>query len=272
MDHPTSPAKSGSDFAHVDLSAQPDRYIHYLERAQQDGTMQTLKRQSYSLLEIHAGMRLLDAGCGIGDDVRALAELVGTQGEVIGLDNSQKLLAVARERSTDKAFPGVFQYGDIHQLPFADGSFDGCRTERVLIHSPTPLEALSEMRRVLKAGGRIVVIEPDLDTVMIALDDHALARKWTHWRCDSVRSGTIGRYLSGMFQQLGLSDIQTIPTVYYSLGSNLASLGKQVRLAQSQQALTEKEGAMLLSEIEQRMADHLYVEYGVFFLVAGRKS
>lgn len=71
----------------------------FLDRAAQDVRMQQLKARSYAALGPLEGRHVLDVGCGLGDDVRALATLVGPDGSVIGLDHSAYLLEQAREPS-----------------------------------------------------------------------------------------------------------------------------------------------------------------------------
>jgi SAM-dependent methyltransferase len=124
------------------------------------------------------------------------------------------MIETARRRAEGLDFPGSFRQGDSHHLPFADGAFDGCRAERVLIHSDDPAQALANMSRVTQPGGRVVVIEPDLETVILHLSDHALARKLTALQYDCVRNGHVGRQLPGLFQQCGLTNIQLLPTVH----------------------------------------------------------
>lgn len=270
---PPEPAAPRVDFATVDAAPNPQLFVRYLESAKGNAGIQALKRQSYALLEASAGKRLLDVGCGLGDDVRALAQIVGTTGSTVGLDNSQTMIDAARERSKGLDFPGSFQQGDIHHLPFVDGAFDGCRAERMLIHSDDPARALAEMARVVQPGGRVVVIEPDLETVILHLSDHTLARKLTAWQCDSVRNGRVGRQLPGLFQQCGLADIQILPTVHYATQlESFESTQRLVRRAEQDHALTAEEASALLHELQERSEHGRYFEFGVFFTLAGRKT
>jgi len=268
-----APAEPRIDFAAVDIAPNPQRFVRYLESARTNAGMQALKRQSYILLEAGVGKRLLDVGCGLGDDVRALAQIVGATGTVVGLDNSRTMIDAASKASEGLEFPGSFQQGDLHHLPFADNSFDGCRAERVFIHSDDPAQALAEMARVVRPGGAIVVIEPDLETVILHLTDHALARKLTAWQCDSVRNGRIGRQLPGLFHQIALTAIQIFPTVHYEtrLGS-LENTRRIVTRAQQQQALTAEEASALLRDVQLRDEQGQYFEFGVFFTLVGRKG
>ena len=270
---PSEPAAPRVDFATVDAAPNPELFVRYLENARGNAGIQALKRQSYALLEAAPGKRLLDVGCGVGDDVRALAQIVGATGSAVGLDNSRTMIEAARKRSEGLDFPGVFQQGDGHHLPFADGAFDGCRAERVLIHSDDPAQALAEMARVAQPGGRVVVIEPDLETVILHLSDHTLARKLTAWQCDSVRNGRVGRQLPELFQQCGLTDIQVLPTVHYATRlESFEGTQRLVRRAEQQHALTAEEASALLHELQERSEQGQYFEFGIFFTLVGRKA
>ena len=66
------------------------------------------KSRTYALLALRVGEQVLDVGCGAGEDVRALAEIVGPTGRAIGVDSSQTMVAAARERSVDSPLPVAF--------------------------------------------------------------------------------------------------------------------------------------------------------------------
>lgn len=273
MQRRSEPALPRVDFATVDGAPDPQQFVRYLEGVRGNVGMQALKRRSYALLEAGAGKHLLDVGCGVGDDVRALARMVGATGRAVGVDNSQTMIEAANRASQGLEFPGVFEQGDLHALPFADATFDGCRAERVLIHSDDPAQALREMARVVRPGGWIVVIEPDLETVMVHLADAALTRKLTVWQCDTARSGRVGRQLPELFQQCGLNEIQVLPTVHYETRlESLEGMRRLVGRAERQQALTAEEAGAILQEVERRNEEGRYFEFGVFFLLAGRKA
>lgn len=120
------PGQALVDFGRVDQSTYPQHFVQFLEQSQTNDMIQVIKQQSYSLLAASAGQSLLDIGCGIGDDVRAFARLVGKQGRAVGVDRSQTMIDAANKRSTGCDLPGEFYVGDVHHLKFADATFDGC--------------------------------------------------------------------------------------------------------------------------------------------------
>ena len=85
-----------SGFADVDRTADPTSFAAWLNRASAIEFFQRVKRQTYALLELRAGNAVLDVGCGTGEDVRALAEVVGPGGRAVGVDISETLLTEAR--------------------------------------------------------------------------------------------------------------------------------------------------------------------------------
>lgn len=267
---PPDPPAARSAFDHVDAATHPEAYVHFLLRNRADG-VRVRQQLSYDLLGAREGMRLLDVGCGIGDDVRALAALVGASGRVVGLDNSEAMLAKASELSAEAQYPGEFVFGDVLSLPFDDATFDGCRAERVLIHCADPERALAEMARVTRPGGVVVVTEPDMETLTYHASQHELAHRLALWHCERVRHGRIGRYLPELFAQAGLTDIQSMPTVAHSATLSDYPIILAQRAAQHG-ALTTEEAEGLVAEWRRRADDGIFLEYGVFFTVAGRTA
>jgi SAM-dependent methyltransferase len=104
--------------------------------------------------EIPVGALFLDVGCGTGRWLRRY-EKVGFR--CIGLDLSPGMLRIARERGTTAPLIA----GEAYRLPFADASFDAISDVTVVQHIPASwqLEALGEMLRVLRPGGRLILVE-----------------------------------------------------------------------------------------------------------------
>ena len=123
----------------------------------------------------------LDVGTGAGALAFALAPIVR---EVIGLDRVPELLALARERAA--AFDNVtFVEGDATALPFEDFSFDLSGTLRTLHHIARPEIVLSELARVTRLGGRVLVVDqlgPVDPLEALELDRFERARDPSHTR------------------------------------------------------------------------------------------
>jgi ubiquinone/menaquinone biosynthesis C-methylase UbiE len=136
---------------------------------------------------------VLEVGCGTGDDARDIARLVGPTGHVVGLDYSEAMIEVARERSQASGLPVEFQLGDAQNLIFADSSFDRYRTERMLMHVSDPTRAITEAVRVLCSGGKAVAFDFDHDGLFMDSPQKETTRKIVRLFGDGLRSGWIGR-------------------------------------------------------------------------------
>lgn len=176
------------------------------------------KALSYDLLDLQPEQTVTDIGCGIGDDARMLAGRVSPGGEVIGLDSSEAMIEKAIAAGTS---PGLrFAVADAAALPLADGSCDAVRADRMLQHVEDPLRVLLEMRRVLKPGGRLVVIEPDWKTMALypgsgaGGDDDRAARAIFEWHVAHTRHPLIGRQLRALLDEAGFGKIAVNPVAY----------------------------------------------------------
>lgn len=113
-------------------------------------------------LGLPAGSRGLDVGCGVGLYAQWLAEAVGMSGRVTGIEPKRERVEAAREQTAAAGLPAerlAFQEGDGTALPFPDRSVDWVFCGDVLHHIADTQQALREMARVTRPGGRIVVKE-----------------------------------------------------------------------------------------------------------------
>jgi demethylmenaquinone methyltransferase/2-methoxy-6-polyprenyl-1,4-benzoquinol methylase len=112
-------------------------------------------------LQLPAGSRGLDVGCGIGLQTMLLADAVGNKGQVTGLDISQPFLdlcaAITRKAGYERRV--VFRQGDLHALPFEDGTFDWLwSSDCAGYRAGEPLSLLGELARVVKPGGTVAIL------------------------------------------------------------------------------------------------------------------
>ena len=118
----------------VDHTSDPAYFLNYLDTASAAEFFELYKRESYNLLRIGEGSRVLDVGCGTGDDVLALGPIVGSTGWVMGIDNSETMIAEAISRAEGVEELVEFKVKDAHDLDIADNTFDACRADRVFHH------------------------------------------------------------------------------------------------------------------------------------------
>jgi SAM-dependent methyltransferase len=174
------------------------------ETAQWEATKQ-LRAWEREQLSLRSGQRLLDVGCGLGDAAVALSIDLGDQGEVVGIDGSEVMLAEARVRAADATCRVRFTVGDAGALDEPDASFDAVRTERMLQWVPDPARAVAEMARVLRPGGRVCLTDSDWSTLDFDVGDPDIARR-VHgtFGVDRGRQTTVGGRLSSLAEAAGL--------------------------------------------------------------------
>lgn len=113
-----------------------------------------IQKDAIRRLNLKGGELVLDLGCGPGDGMRQIGALGA---KAVGLDYSEGMLAQAKPRIIAQ---GRLTRGDAGQLPFRDAVFDRIVCTNSFHHYPDRVAALKEMRRVLKRGGQLVLVDP----------------------------------------------------------------------------------------------------------------
>jgi ubiquinone/menaquinone biosynthesis C-methylase UbiE len=159
-----------------------------------DGDIATIQRRLADTSDLHRrrlavldaiamrpGERVLEVGCGGGALLTRLAAAVGPAGRVAGVDISADQIAAARRLSTGTIVEAAT--ADVHQLPYEDASFDALVAIQVIEYLDRPAKALSELRRVSGAQGRLAVLATIWDTMFWNSKAPELtARIQTAWR------------------------------------------------------------------------------------------
>lgn len=261
-----------TEFSQVDHTPDAAFFIRFVDEASALEAVRACKQTMLSLLRVTAGQQLLDVGCGTGDDARELARLVGSAGQVIGVDSSEIMIAEARRRGQDLKLPVAFQVSAAQRLDFEDDSFDGCRIERVLMHTENPAQLLAEMARVTRSGAPVVAFDFDWDTLVINHPDRSLTRKIVTLVSDGLRQGWIGRRLPALFREAGLIDLVILPhTVITPYTFLTRVIGGALEASQNAGVLSAAE----VERWQRSLAD--YDQSGFFFcalqgfIVAGKK-
>lgn len=253
----------------VDSQKAPQFWVRCLDKLHQEPFYQAYKARVAELLTPQAGGIYLDVGAGTGDDAWALAKRA--RATVVAFDHSKTMMseAVLRGLSTT----GV---GDAASLPFPGNTFDGCWADRTFQHLPDPAEALAEMVRVTKTGGRLVVVDPDYDTQVIEFPDQDLARRVFRWRAErGLRNGALAHRMPAMFSGLGICDVQVEPMTLVvrdpTAVDNVMGLRSWAGFAQAAGYLCEEEVARWEKLFDETVRAGCFMWSVTFFLTVGMK-
>jgi ubiquinone/menaquinone biosynthesis C-methylase UbiE len=198
------------------------RYVHgYLPResVRLGDQAQTLSDLLHVDEEYPAGALVLEAGCGPGAQTVILARN-NPAARFVSVDISPDSLALARQAVQQAGLANVrFEQADLCQLPFPDAMFDAVFVCFVLEHLAAPPQALTELKRVLRPGGTITVIEGDHGSAFFH-PNSVLAGKAIQCLVELQKQAggdaLIGRRLYPLLCQAGFSQVQVTPRVVYA--------------------------------------------------------
>jgi demethylmenaquinone methyltransferase / 2-methoxy-6-polyprenyl-1,4-benzoquinol methylase len=123
------------------------------------GLHHSWRRRAAELAAVVPGDRVIDVATGTGDLALELAARVGPGGHVIGSDFSEAMLARARAKAPDAPAPMIFEWANALELPYGDGEFAAATVGFGARNFSDLDRGLAEMARVVRPGGRVVVLE-----------------------------------------------------------------------------------------------------------------
>jgi ubiquinone/menaquinone biosynthesis C-methylase UbiE len=232
------------------------------------------KKRSFDFLKLQPGLRVLDAGCGTGEDAAAMAALVQPGGRVTGLDLSADLIKAARLKAGEGTLPVDFVSGDIEHIPFEDHTFHRARADRVFQHLRRRDEALAELRRVTAPGGWIVLLDVDWSTLIVNATDLGLTRRILNFLVDTQVAPQAGRSLAGALRKAGLADVECYPEAVLlerlAAANLIWGLEAYARKAAGGGAATGAEADAWLADLAERDANGTFFASITGFVARGR--
>jgi demethylmenaquinone methyltransferase/2-methoxy-6-polyprenyl-1,4-benzoquinol methylase len=155
---PPAPAAERGTLPEPEVRAMFDRIARVydlINSVMTAGLHHQWRRRAADLASIGPGDRVLDVATGTGDLAIELASRVGPTGEVVGSDFSEEMLTLARKKA-----PGLrFEWGNALELPYRDGEFAAATVGFGARNFSDLDRGLAEMARVVKPGGRVVILE-----------------------------------------------------------------------------------------------------------------
>lgn len=162
------------------------------------------RSQVLQALELVAGESVLDIGSGPGLLACDMATAVGRKGRVCGIDVSGAMVGMSRKRCAGQPW-AEFQEADATQLPCPDDSFDAAVSTQVYEYLSDIPAALTELHRVLRPGGRAVILDTDYGSLVIHTEDTTrMARVLSAWD-EHFAHGSLPRTLSRQLRIAGFT-------------------------------------------------------------------
>jgi ubiquinone/menaquinone biosynthesis C-methylase UbiE len=185
----------------------PSFFIAFLEFLDKQEGIRNIRREAQQSMGLTAGQKALDIGCGIGGATFLMAEITGPEGLAAGADISQAMIDTASSRVGGRK--GLeFRVADACAVPYANATFDAARSERLFLYLPDRVACVREMKRVVKPGGQVCLLDVDIDATAIYSRDAKRMRKMTSVVADSMPNPNSARELPSIAKQGGLKDIR----------------------------------------------------------------
>lgn len=202
--------------------------------------------------------------------------MVTPNGCAVGIDNSQSMVDEARQRNVGCELPLQFELGDAGHLRWHSDYFDACRADRVFQHLPDPERTLNEMLRVLKPGGRVLVVDRDSGMVAVDASDVETTRVVLNRACAGIRNGWMARGLCGLFKKSGVinAEVQTksISINSFVVADTLLDLRVVLDHAIAEKLVSRDAAARWLDDLLERDAASKFFARVTLYIAWGRKK
>jgi ubiquinone/menaquinone biosynthesis C-methylase UbiE len=187
-------------------------YVRYLQDVAADPSVQRLRSEAVSELRLARGHHVVDLGCGPGTMTVHLAGHVGESGRVVGVDRNRQMVQAADGLAARMRVSGhvTHQVDDCTALSFGSDRFDACYCERVFQHLADrgPALAAAEALRILKPGGRVVIVDSDWSTLVISAGHDVLERRVVEACVKRFPNPTAGRHLRDTVAAAGAAELR----------------------------------------------------------------
>lgn len=216
-----------------------------LERNYQSDDMELRRNEVLRLLDLRTSESVLDVGLGPGFISYLAAAAVGPSGRIEGIDKSDSMLKLAKERCADKFWVN-FQNADATDLPFSDETFDAAIVTQVYEYVSDMSTALKELRRVLRPGGRALILDIDWGSIVWNSDDPArmdrILKAWDEHLYDPQLPRTLPRRLKDAGLVLRNRSVLPLYHVEHDENAYSSSLIRYIRnFCPGRDGLTESE-------------------------------
>ena len=221
--------------------------------------------------ELAPGQKVLDVGAGPGFFASGVAGLVSPGGEVHGVDINQRFVDDANARFADDERLRFHHLTD-HRLPFDDATFDRVICKNVLEYVPDISATLAEVRRVLKPGGRIQVLDSDWGCVIVEPWSPETVARFFKAASPAFNEPYVGRRIAGMMVDAGFGEVTVRMSPFADQsGRGMPILRNMVSYINTFNTMPQEEVDELMAQVEQALENNRFLFCLPQFLVTGDK-
>jgi SAM-dependent methyltransferase len=237
------------------------------------------RRVILAALRLRSGEAVLDVGSGPGLLAGEMAAAVGAEGAVAGVDPSDSMLAIARGQPAPAgSAPVEFRAGQATDLPFADASFDVVTSTQVYEYVPDLPAALAEAHRVLRPGGRLLVLDTDWDSIVWRCTDRDLMRRVLAAWDEHLVDPHLPQRLSGLLADAGFTvghraAVPLLNTAYEPETYSAGLVGFVAAFVPGRHGLTPADVARWSADVTGQGRDYFFsLNRYLFLATAGPRS
>jgi ubiquinone/menaquinone biosynthesis C-methylase UbiE len=255
--------------------AEVSQMAAFLEERSHCRDMQAVNAAVCNVLVPIPGERILEVGCGSGVLCRLIAQHIQPGGYVIGIDISPQFLIEAQNYALQEGVTDRINFGcgAGEFLPYPNAMFDSALAARLLLHAHEPDAVVREMVRVVRSGGRVVVMDWDFETVAIDHPNRELTRRLLHWRNDHHGGDNwSGRKLWRRMMAAGLQSLTIKPVV--SIAHDEAdgltqSLWRAAQVSRDRGAISPNEHNTWVNTLKERIQAGTFFASIVYYIISG---
>ena len=247
----------------------------FLEERSHSPDMQEVDQKLCELVAPKHGELILEVGMGSGALCRRLIPCIQPKGIVVGVDISYTMTKKAVEYAHSAGINRGVDFGSAlaEALPFENACFDCAVAARLLLHVSNPARVIGEMMRVVKPGGKVVVMDWDFGTVAVDHPDREMTRQLLNWRNDHHGGNNwSGRQLWRYMNEAGLQNVAAYPCVLVAHDESnglTQSLWRAAQVACEAGAISEHEREIWVTELKKHIQAGTFFASIVYFIVKG---
>jgi len=244
-----------------------------LEAAYTSPIAKARRQKALALLDLNAGDEVLDIGSGPGYLTDEIALQVGSSGRVLGIDRSPDMLALSRRRCAERAQVS-FQQADAAKISSPSAAFDAAAAIQIYEYVADMDNALQELYRLLRPGGRAVIVDTDWASLVWEAEDRVLAERiFNAWE-EHLADPHLPRRLAPLLRRAGFEIVTVDPYAAVVLAPEpfVAGIAKLIAgFVPGRRGITAEDAAAWLADLARTASSGRYFFSVTAFLFLAKR-